>query len=162
SVRRAPTRLNRPGGWSSFISDRRTREGEARFLQFQEQLKDLRRLESDPASLTAKSRFHHLPPIGILPLSERGLTGFRVSNFFQGVANRDPEFIDGSLLHALMREAMNFDPIPLVDSIDPDHCEMVWLYSPWQNTRSAAQNASQSYVVFTSAHVRYAATPHYD
>jgi hypothetical protein len=162
SVRRQLARQSSAGHYAFLQDDRRAAEGEAMFLQFQEQLEDLLRFEANPEALTAKSRFGCLPPIGVLPLNEGGFTGFTISKFFDGIAHRDPEFIDGALLNALMRGAINFDPIQLVDPIDNDNCEMVWLYSPWQNSWSAAKSGVQSYVVFSSAHVPHVAKARFD
>lgn len=162
SVRRRLARRFNAGRYAPLQDDRRASEGEAMFLQFQEQVDTLRSFESNPEGLTAKSRFRYLPPIGILPLKKGSSTGFNVSNFLDGVPHRDPEFIDGALLNALIREAVNFDPVNLLDPIDPDSCEMVWLYSAWQNEKAADESATQPYVVFTSAHVPYVATARFD
>jgi hypothetical protein len=162
SVRRRLARRVDVGRYALLQDDRRAREGEAMFLQFQEQLEALRIFDGNPEALTAKSRFRYLPPIGILPLRKGGSAGFTVSRFFDGVAHRNPEFIDGALLNALTREAINYDPINLLDPIDPDSCEMVWLYSAWQNERATQESSTQPYVVFTSGHVPYAATARFD
>ncbi|HYA08764.1 MAG TPA: hypothetical protein VEG24_04190, partial [Gaiellaceae bacterium] len=81
SVRRRLTRRAAEGDWASLVSDRRRAEGEAMFLQFQQQIEDLR-LAGSPELIAAEDRFEHLPPVGILPIDGPGGTGFRFVDFF--------------------------------------------------------------------------------
>lgn len=143
--------------WLPLISDRAAGEGEAMFLQFQDHVEDLRINEPSLDTLAASSRFRYLPPVGMLPLKHGGAKGVDVDAFFQGVVHREPEYIDGALLGALISEAANYDPIDLTSG------EMVWVYSVWQNDKAVSEKATvQPYLVFTSAHVPYAALARFD
>jgi hypothetical protein len=156
SVRRNLAHRSPLQRWHTVLYDRRAAEGTAMFLQFQDQIESIRKTDPVPDILAATSRFRYLPPVGILPL-KRGITrGFDGNAFFQGIVRRDPEeYIDGAVLNALVRAAVNYDPIDLTSG------EMVWVYSVWQNEDAVGAGA-QRYLVFTSAHVPYAATPRFD
>lgn len=156
SVRRNLAHRTSLQRWHLVVNERRAAEGAAMFLQFQDQVESIRVHEASPDTLAATSRFRYLPPIGILPLKRGSNRGFDGNAFFKGVVRRDPdEFIDGALLDALIREAVNYDPIDLTSG------EMVWTYSVWQNEQAVGEGP-QPYLVFTSAHVPYAATPRFD
>lgn len=71
SARRRPTRPSAAtsgivGGLATVVSDTRTTEGEARFLQFQEQLAGILATPAGP-SVRAHDTFPLLPPAGIVP-----------------------------------------------------------------------------------------------
>lgn len=56
--------------WTANLSDRRVAEGEARFLQFQEHLDDLRASGGNTVnSIRAADHFAYLPPVGFLPVN---------------------------------------------------------------------------------------------
>ena len=56
-----------PSSWSAALSDARTAEGEARFLQFQEEAEGLV-AQAQAATAVAGDRFGLLPPVGFLPV----------------------------------------------------------------------------------------------
>ncbi len=86
-----PTATNAAGqgrlypGWGMHVSDQLAAEGEARFLQFQEQL-DTLRISPNAATLRADTYFRYLPPAGYVPLatseSLRQMVGQFVVNLF--------------------------------------------------------------------------------
>jgi hypothetical protein len=58
-----------PGvAWDAFLSDARVAEAQARFLQFQEQLENVRATDK-PATVAATKYFRYLPPAGFLPIA---------------------------------------------------------------------------------------------
>ncbi len=70
SVRRRPVHAYPGNQWAANISDQRTAEGQARFLQFQEHAADLQvQFGSKTRSVKAVDRFAYLPPAGILPVN---------------------------------------------------------------------------------------------
>jgi hypothetical protein len=133
-------------------------EGEAMFLQFQDQIETLRTRETNPEIILASSYFRYLPSVGFLPTQGLGLKGFKVNVFFANLFHRpEPEFIDGAQLQSLLRVAGEYEPIDTLKG------EMIWLYKVWQ-TEKAVSEASplQPYVVFAQAYVPYQATARFD
>ncbi len=56
--------------WRANISDQRVAEGEARFLQFQEEIANLQdAFRSQTRTIRAVDRFAYLPPVGYLPVN---------------------------------------------------------------------------------------------
>jgi hypothetical protein len=101
--------------WSLFVGERRRVEAEAIFLQFAEQLRDIRRSEKNLNQLVAADRFDYLPPAGILPLTGlAGASGFQWDSFFVGQAVHPPVFIEGAIVEPLIRTALDYSPISLV------------------------------------------------
>ncbi|HEY0365925.1 MAG TPA: hypothetical protein VGC73_05580, partial [Pyrinomonadaceae bacterium] len=80
SVRRRLARRLADKTWSFFTSERTTREGEAMYLQFQTQLKDLAASGVTLSQVKAKDYFKYLPAAGLLPIGGAG--GFDYSTFF--------------------------------------------------------------------------------
>lgn len=73
SARRRVTRPDPdPSPWSAALSDSRDAEGQARFLQFQDQAAGLV-LEAKAASAIAPDTFGLLPPVGFLPVGSAQL-----------------------------------------------------------------------------------------
>ncbi|MDX6529948.1 MAG: hypothetical protein QOH41_2238 [Blastocatellia bacterium] len=157
SVRRRVFAPGAAGGWSAVLGERRQSEVEAMFLQFQDHLQALRDSEDNPDTITATKRFRYLPPVGVLPLKTGNARGVQVNAFFEGVAHRNQEFIDGAQFGALVRDGLNYEPIDLSNG------EMVWLYRVWQNEKAVTDGTSrQSSVVFVGAHVPFVATARFD
>lgn len=67
AARRRVTRPAATERWPWFVSDRRVSEAEATFLQFEEQLREIRETESNLPQIVATDRFDYLPPVGLLP-----------------------------------------------------------------------------------------------
>lgn len=70
AVRRRPAHPYPATSWVANLSDRRQAEGQARFLQFQEQIANLQAQFGDETdTIRAVDRFAYLPPVGILPVN---------------------------------------------------------------------------------------------
>lgn len=54
--------------WDRLIGDERRGEGQARLLQFQEQLERIQQTTTNLASVSANATFRFLPPVGFLPI----------------------------------------------------------------------------------------------
>jgi hypothetical protein len=107
SVRRRVTRPDASGGWGYFAGDRRVSEGEAIFLQFQEQLATLETGTSPPPGLTADSHFQFLPPAGVLPDPD----GTFWPTFLGPLGPTQETAIDASLWPRLLRESFTLEPV---------------------------------------------------
>src|SRR5262245_12966075 len=83
SVRRRLARRLTDKTWSFLTSERTTREGEAMYLQFQGQLKDLAGSGVSLPQLKAKDHFKYLPAAGLLPIGGTG--GFDYPTFFNQI-----------------------------------------------------------------------------
>jgi hypothetical protein len=147
-IESAATKLWNAATGSQWLSER-----EAMFLQFQDQIDDLRSNLLDLGTAIAITHFRYLPPAGLLPVRENGLRSGLVSTFFTGRPHRDAEFIEGGLLGALFQAASHYDPIDLTQG------EMVWLYRVRQNEQNVA---ALHYLIFTSAFLPYQATARFD
>jgi hypothetical protein len=154
SVRRRPARKENGTRWKNLVSERRSREIEAMVLQFKEQIDDfgVAALET----MVATDRFNYLPPAGLLPAAQESFGGVVADTFFSGFAHRAPQFIDVSTARALLREAINHEPIDL------SRKEMVWLYKVWQNSRDFKTGAARPFLLFSTAYMRNAAIARFD
>jgi hypothetical protein len=157
SVRRRMTQRAAEGDWMSLVSDRRRAEGEAMFLQFQEQLDDLVAGPS-PQLAAVGDEFERLPPIGVLPIAGGARPGLDVPNFFAGLTTSGPRFIEGARLDALVRGALAFAPIALESE------QLIWLYEVHENRDSEVWTTAPGgpYVVFANGYVPYAADAQFD
>src|SRR5262249_7586604 len=76
AVRRRVTQLDSAPRWPLLVAERVETDGEAAFLQFQDQIDELRAsaggAASPPAALAASDAFAYLPPVGILPVAGPG------------------------------------------------------------------------------------------
>jgi hypothetical protein len=155
AVRRRPTRLDEAPRWPLLVPDRVAADGEASFLQFQDQVDELRSSAggsgSPPAALAAADAFAFLPPVGILPVGGQGSPlGFDRDTFFGAQASRDVALLDAAQLRALVRESFLHDAIPV------DGVEKVQLYAVWENANAVAGGATtQLVVVFAKQTLRY-------
>jgi hypothetical protein len=159
SVRRRLTTRAQSSRWSSICSDRRRAEADAMFLQFQDQLEDVRSQNQDPSTLTADSYFRFLPPIGFLPIVSGPAQGFDYHNFFKNKIHRDPVFIEGAQIQSLMSEALDYPPV------DTASGEMVWLYSIRENVELfdlGSGQRPQPYLIFVNGHTPYRGNARYD
>jgi hypothetical protein len=71
----ARRRLTRRGGldaWTGLLSDKRVAEGQARFLQFQDQIDELSSA-ANAATIVAAQHLRFLPPVGFLPIVPNAL-----------------------------------------------------------------------------------------
>jgi hypothetical protein len=146
--------------WPALTSDRRAAEGEAMFMQFQEQIEDIRLNETNLAAIAATQRFNYLPPVGILPLAAgSSFKGFDEQRFFEGLTYRPSEFIEGAQLRALIRAAALYPPVDLKSGL------MFWLYRVRENIQAIDQRSQivpQEYLVFASGYIPYLGAGRYD
>jgi hypothetical protein len=160
AVRRRITHPSADTDWPLLVADRRLAEAEAMFLQFQDQVQEMREKESGLTSLVASSRFDYLPPVGLLPVVGAGaVRGFSYPKFFEHQTYRGPFVIEGARLAALFRTALAYPPI------DRNSREMLWLYTVRENqdTRTFPDPRVRfPYVVFSSGHIPYHGAARYD
>jgi len=151
SVRRKLTGRSYWNRWSTIFSERRLSESEAIFLQFQDQIDDIRSTETGLPSMAATQRFEFLPPAGILPVTGAGSSGgFDMLTFFRDRASRDIALIDGNLVCGLMNDALYHEPI---DLSRPDKIQ---LYLIWENVKAVGRGESnQLALVFASRTLPY-------
>jgi hypothetical protein len=156
SVRRRITRHVAADRFAPLAGDRLVAEGEARFLQFQEQVEDRVR-RGEAASVSAKREFTRLPPAGLLRTF--GPTpGFDVPTFFADLMTSGPLFVEGPRVAPLQRASLTVPPIDVASK------ELIWLYKVRENRDRviARTGADRSYVLFATAHLPYIASAQYD
>jgi hypothetical protein len=159
SVRRRIIKPKTASMWITLNSDRRCAESEAMFLQFQDQLQDLRKQPLNLATVDATTVFNFLPPIGFLPVGTAPLPAFDYKAFFQNKIHRDPVFIEGAQMDSLMKEALSYPPVDLSSG------EMVWLYFIRENVQLFDLGGAQrpeTYIVFVNGHTLYRGDARYD
>lgn len=153
AVRRRLTKRATSQDWSPLADDLRLTEGEAMFLQFQEQVDELFIRNPAQAAFVAKQNFSYLPPAGIIPeMIGAGRNGFEYRTLFSGLSYREPVFIEGARVEQLVRRAMRFTPMDLASG------EMFWLYRIRENRQSidrGGANTPQSYLIFVSGHLPF-------
>jgi hypothetical protein len=133
--------------WSVILSNRRRRENEAMFLQFDHQISDILRTESNLSAVVASDRFEFLPPAGLLPITGTGSSaGFNPAMFLGGLSSRDIATIDGNLLRSLLHQALDHDPI---DLSKPDKIQ---LYLIWENMKAVERGESTQLAMLFASH----------
>lgn len=151
AVRRSPGVPSSAGLFAPFIAERRVREAEAMFLQFQEQLRETHADEPGLDQMVASERFAFLPPVGMLPLEGPGGTaGFTHEQFFAGQSYRVPHYIEAAVAEPLMRLAINYGPVSLARQ------EPFWLYQVLDGS------APRPYLIFVTAYVPFQAETRFD
>jgi hypothetical protein len=149
SVRRRLVRPGVDGAFGPVTGARAPAEGEAAFLQFQDQISG----PGGEAALAAPARkaFGFLPSAGVVPLSSvTSATGF-----FSQMTTSGPFFMNAARVEELLRASYTYPPI------DTASGEMVWLYEICENARRPT-TASQPVVLFTSGHLQYRANAQFD
>jgi hypothetical protein len=156
SVRRRLARRLADKTWSFLTSERITREGEAMYLQFQSQLKDLAGSGVTLSQVKAKDHFKYLPAAGLLPVGGSG--GFDYTTFFNGITIRQPIFIEGAQLRSLFQESYEYPPVDTGSEL------VFYLYTVRENAQSSLGGVApaQSYMVFASGHTPYRGEARYD
>jgi hypothetical protein len=160
AVRRRVTRLDEALRWPLIAADRVLADGEASFLQFQDQIEELRDAtgaSSPPSALAATGAFAFLPPVGIIPIAGDGSPlGFDRDTFFGAQASSDVAFLDASQLASLVRESFAHDAIPV------DGAEKLQLYAVWENANAVASGAvTQLALVFAKHTLRLRGSARY-
>lgn len=159
SVRRGIVAPAAESGWPVLTSERRVRETEAMFAQFQAHVRDMQASGAPLTSVRARDLFGHLPPMGLLPIATGGpASGFDYSAFFDQMTFRKPIFIEGAQLRSLYSEALQYPPIDTSSQL------VVWLYIVRENAQAALASSTptQAYMVFASGHTYYRGDAHYD
>ncbi|HVF43552.1 MAG TPA: hypothetical protein VM936_11100 [Pyrinomonadaceae bacterium] len=151
AARRSPAVPSSAGRFAPFVAERRVREAEAMFLQFQQQLRETHGSEPSLDQMVASERFAYLPPVGFLPLDGPGGTpGFAYRNFFAGLSFRPPHYIEGAVAEPLMRLALNYGPVSVARR------EPLWLYQVLDGT------TPRPYLIFVTAYVPFQAETRFD
>jgi hypothetical protein len=137
--------------WSIFVSPRRAAEAQAMFLQFTEQLREIRETEGNLGEIVASDRFSYLPPAGILPLTGASdAAGFDAQTFFAGQAVHPPVFIEGAVVEPLVRTAFDYRPISLAKK------EPIRLFQVIEGA------SARPYLVFATAYVPFFGDARFD
>ena len=151
SVRRRRLQPASISNWPLFVGDRRMAEGEAMFLQFQDQIGQLIATQPNPGTIIGAQYFNYLPPVGVLPLDgATAAPGFTYQAFFVQGAYRAPVFIPAARLEGLVRVAMPFRPVNLANN------EAVWLYQVVEGTTVLP------YLIFTTIYAPFQGSAQFD
>lgn len=152
SVRRRLTRASAEDAWTSLISDRICAEGEARFLQFQQQIAEL---AHEPGADTVEARdvFEHVPAVGLLPLAVSIADGVNAEAFLHGLKTTAPVYVEGAKLDGLIRESFAFPSVTLASP------EVIRTYVVRENEQSAG---AQPFLVFANGHLPYRGDAQFD
>lgn len=159
SVRRRLTCGVITQNWPLLVGDRRRSEAEAMFLQFEDHLQSL--LPSTPTSVAADTYFMYLPPAGILPVINDGISiatstpatpAFDMPTFFASHASADIATTDGDLLRNLFYTALDYEPIPLAQT---GKLQLYLIWENLQNVNQSAAGAATLALVFASAALPY-------
>ena len=163
SVRRPLVRTDSDSALASLIGARRPAVGQAMFQQFQDHIATLAPPSGDLSTVTARSHFRYLPPVGIIPvLEESDATDAMATRFFKGMTYRNPAFINAARLEPLLRQSMDYPPI------NTQSGEMVWLYRVQENrvaidfSKESSAPGPRSYLVFSTGHLPYQADAQFD
>jgi hypothetical protein len=143
--------------------DRRRAEGEARLLQFEDQVASLVGLPISQATLgliEARAYFRFLPPVGVVPVSlGPGDRGFAYDAFLAGVVHRDREFVEGSGLRTLIGESVGWRRFDLTLG------EGLWTYEIRENIEAIVNGVAprpQRVLVLRSAQMAHAPEARFD
>jgi hypothetical protein len=161
SVRRRMIGHSAAGGLFPLITDRKTAEAEAMFLQFQDQVADLFAVEANLSDMRATDKFEFLPPVGIIPLGGMASSkGFDSIGFFAGLSYREkPAFLEGARLRSLVIDALAFPPIDL------SRKELIWRYLVRENFQAidnAKSNPPQPCLILANGQMPFRAAARYD
>jgi hypothetical protein len=160
SVRRRPRPRGCTGAFAYPLEDRRRADGEAMFLQFQEQLARMTASSGDVRTLVARDKFVQLPAAGLLPMPGDPVgDASAIASFFAGCTVRGPAYIEGARLETLLRDSYSYPPI------DPNNGELIWLYWVRENRQAidlGRDPKPRACLVFTSGHMPYQADARFD
>jgi hypothetical protein len=151
AARRPITEPSASGRWSPLVNCRRDSESKAMFLQFAEQLREIRENETSLNTFVASTRFDYLPPVGLLPTANVGnAPGFTYQKFFDQQAFHAPVFLEGAMVNPLIDMSLNFAPLNLANK-DP-----IKLFNVVDGP------TTRPYVLFVSAYVPFQAEARFD
>jgi hypothetical protein len=159
AVRRHASLVRDGTAWAGFVSERRLREAEAGWRQFQDHIQAIQR--SAPAasrSIVANRYLRYLPPAGLLPVDSPGSPGgFDPDIFFDRRTSRGVATIDGNQLRSLLHEALHHEPIDLTQH---DRIQRYWIRENRAAVRAAIQSGAnhQFALAFTSSTLPFRGT----
>lgn len=159
SVRRRTAHPAAATGWGPVTRDRRPAEAEAMFLQFQDQVEQLRTNLILPLTFDARASFSLLPAVGLIQLGDSASRGFNELSFFAGQTFRGPVYINGARLESLIRASTQYAPIDL------NSHELIWLYLVRENGQAIDKGGSGApprCLVFASGHIPYRGESQFD
>ncbi len=161
AVRRPLARADSEEPLAGLADARRIAVGQAMFRQFQVQIAALAPPGKDLGTLTARSHFRHLPPVGVIPVAaEADTADVQTVPFFTGMTYCPPVFINAARIEGLLRQALVYPPI------DTRAGEMIWLYRVRENRMpsdfSGSAQRRLSYLVFATGHLPYLGSGQYD
>jgi hypothetical protein len=145
--------------WPVFSGRRRTAEGVAMFLQFQNQLAGLLQNLSTSAisNFQLSSYFQYLPPTALIPTG--GTTGFGTfQQFLNGLVYRPPVYIEGAIFASIFLHWREYEPIDLTSG------EIIWAYLVRENIQ-AIDNASTKpgqYLILANGHTPFVGKARFD
>ena len=157
SVRRRITQRASFNRWRLLLDERRATEGEARFHQFLDEALDLA-VNEDATSIVAKEHFRVFPPAGAIPLSSSSVGGFDYLTFFADITYREPVYLEGARVEALLRDSWSYAPVDLSSG------EMFWLYWVRENAQAISNSPTpiQTCLIFASGQMPFAAEARFD
>jgi len=160
SVRRPVIPQGASEQWPLSSERRRSGEGLAMFLQFQDQIANLASTLGTAAfsSVAATTYFYYLPPAGFIQVGNPRM-GFDFIEFFSSLTYRNPIFIEGTKIEPLLHAAFLYPPIDLSTR------EMLWVYQVRENQQAIDNNgagAPAEYMVFTNGQISFQGKPRYD
>ncbi len=162
SVRRPVFPQAVSGPWAPLSGKRRAMEGLAMFLQFQCQVSGLLKSLTNTALGTVKAPdyFRYLPAAGLLPLAGTLPSGgFDYVQFFSTKTHRNPVYMEGAKLEALLHRSLLYPPVDLSNG------EMIWLYWLRENMETIVEqsvNRPQGYLLFTNGQMLFQGEARFD
>jgi hypothetical protein len=148
--------------WPLPYNPRRRVEGEAMFLQYEEQMTALVGSGISDASLAglkASDCFRYLPAAAPIRTNGNGARGFVIARFLAGQTFRPPCFVEGAIVPALFDSALEYAPIDLTSQ------EAIWTYLVRENIQaddSATGAKPQQYIIITTGQMPFAGEARFD
>jgi hypothetical protein len=146
--------------WPVLGGRRRTAEGLAMFLQFQNQIAGLLGNLSTSAigNFQLSTYFQYLPPTALIPTGSA--TGFGMfQQFLNGLVYRPPVYIEGAIFVSIFLHWREYEPIDLTSG------ELIWSYLVRENIQ-AIDNASgttpQQYLILANGHTPFVGKARFD
>ena len=146
------------GPLPTLAAPRRIATGRAMLEQFQAQLADLVGTRGTLGTVTARTHFPTLPPVGLLPF----FTLAMVKAFFAGMEVRGPQYINAPQVEPLVRESL---AAPAFAASAPD---VFWLYAVADNAMAidlpppGAAPPPARYYAFAGGNVAYRGDARFD
>jgi hypothetical protein len=160
AARRRVTPPPADSGWPLLASASRQTERAALFLQFRDQLDDLRLDAAAPNTVRATDHFRFVPPVGVVPLaSSSWRAGFEPNTFFDGVTTAPAVVIEAGRLAFLLSMSYDFPPVDLDSGV------VLRLFHVRENQQEVDSDTAispQPYLVFASGHIPPLGDAHFD